>query len=148
MMSFKKSVKTKNLKLARQVVAIPAMLMAAGLMLPAALEDNPYVALICLVCAQFFLECVQGPQWSLPMDVGGAYSGSVAGLMNGCGNFAGAFSPIVFGFFVQQGMWQAPFFVTATLLVFGAGIWMFLIDPEKSVVSQITEKMEIKPEIE
>jgi hypothetical protein len=31
-------------------------------------------------------------------------------------------------------MWIAPFFVTASVMVAGALIWIFLIDPEKSVV--------------
>ena len=130
-------IRTKNLKFARQVVAIPALLAAAALMLPAALTGGQYTALVSLVAAQFFLECVQGPQWSLPMDVGGKYAGTVAGLMNGFGNMAGALSPICFGFLVQRGLWQAPFFITATLLVIGAGIWAFLIDPVKSVTGAV-----------
>lgn len=128
--------KTGNLKFSRQAVAVPALLAAAGLLIPAAITENPYMAVACLVGAQFFLECVQGPQWSLPMDVGGEYSGTVAGIMNGGGNMAGSLSPIVFGFLVQKGMWQAPFFVTATILTVGAAIWIFLIDPEKSVVKK------------
>jgi sugar phosphate permease len=130
-------IRTKNLKFARQVVAIPALLAAAALMLPAALTAGQYTALVSLVAAQFFLECVQGPQWSLPMDVGGKFAGTVAGLMNGFGNMAGALSPICFGFLVQRGLWQAPFFITATLLVIGAGIWAFLIDPVKSVTGAV-----------
>jgi sugar phosphate permease len=130
-------IRTKNLKFARQVVAIPALLAAAALMLPAALTGGQYTALVSLVAAQFFLECVQGPQWSLPMDIGGRYAGTVAGFMNGFGNMAGALSPICFGFLVQRGLWQAPFFITATLLVIGAGIWAFLIDPVKSVTGAV-----------
>ena len=124
---------TKRLKFARRAIAVPALLAAAGLMIPAATTTNPYIAVWCLVAAQFFLECVQGPQWSLPMDVGGEFSGTVSGIMNGCGNMAGALSPIVFGFLVQRGMWQAPFFVTATILLIGATIWIFLTDPNKQV---------------
>jgi predicted MFS family arabinose efflux permease len=130
-------IRTKNLKFARQVVAIPALLAAAALMLPAALTGGQYTALVSLVAAQFFLECVQGPQWSLPMDIGGRYAGTVAGVMNGFGNLAGALSPIIFGFLVQRGLWQAPFFLTATVLVIGAATWAFLIDPVKSVTGAV-----------
>jgi sugar phosphate permease len=130
-------IRTRNLKFARQVVAIPALLSAATLMLPAALAGGQYTALVSLIAAQFFLECVQGPQWSLPMDIGGKYAGTVAGLMNGFGNMAGALSPIFFGYLVQRDLWQAPFFVTATLLVIGAGTWAFLIDPVKSVIGPV-----------
>ena len=131
---------TGKLKFARQAVAVPSLLFAAALMIPAASTRSPYVAVGCLVAAQFFLECVQGPQWSLPMDVGGEFSGTVAGIMNGCGNMAGALSPIVFGFLVQRGMWQAPFFVTAIILMIGAAVWIFLIDPNKQVTETRTLK--------
>jgi MFS family permease len=57
--------------------------------------------------------------------------------MNGFGNLAGALSPIIFGFLVQRGLWQAPFFLTATMLVIGAGRWAFLIDPVKSVTGAV-----------
>jgi predicted MFS family arabinose efflux permease len=130
-------VRTNNLKFARQVVAVPALLATAALMLPAALSRGQYTALVSLIAAQFFLECVQGPQWSLPMDIGGRHAGTVAGVMNGFGNMAGALSPILFGFLVQRGLWQVPFFMTATVLVIGAGIWAFLIDPLKSVTGAV-----------
>ena len=39
----------------------------------------------------------------------------------------------MFGALVQHGSWIAPFLVTAGVLA-GALIWIFLIDPERSVV--------------
>jgi MFS family permease len=50
------------------------------------------------------------------------------------GNFGGALSPLVFGFLVQYGSWQAPFIVAAVLLVIGAGVWAFWLDPDQSVL--------------
>ena len=35
---------------------------------------------------------------------------------------------------VQYGDWQAPFIVAAGLLIAGAAVWAFWLDPEKSVV--------------
>jgi MFS family permease len=74
------------------------------------------------------------------MDVGGKYSGTVSGMMNMAGNIGGALSPLVFGFLVQFSSWQAPFIVAAVLLVAGAVVWAFWLDPNGSVV----EKAEIK----
>jgi len=102
----------------------------------AALTDNTYTAVFCLTGALFFLECTIGPSWSVPMHVGGQYSGTVSGVMNMSGNIGGALSPIVFGVLVQYGSWQAPFVVAAGLLVLGASIWAFWLDPEVSVIEK------------
>lgn len=41
---------------------------------------------------------------------------------------------IIFGALVQRGLWITPFVITAGVLLAGALIWAFLIDPERSVV--------------
>jgi len=130
------AVKTGRVKLAHRVVAIIGMLGCALFIVPAALADNAYTAVYCLTAALFFLECTIGPSWAVPMHVGGKYSGTVSGVMNMAGNIGGALSPVVFGVLVQYGSWQAPFVVAAALLVLGAAIWAFWIDPEASVVEQ------------
>jgi ACS family glucarate transporter-like MFS transporter len=68
------------------------------------------------------------------MDCGGKYSGTVSGMMNMAGNIGGALSPLVFGFFFQIGQPQAPFLITAALLIAGAAVWAFWLDPDQSVV--------------
>jgi sugar phosphate permease len=68
------------------------------------------------------------------MDTGGKYSGTVSGMMNMAGNFGGAISPIVFGVLAQYGSWQAPFIVAAALLVAGAAVWAFWLDPDKNIL--------------
>jgi hypothetical protein len=42
--------------------------------------------------------------------------------------------PTVFGLLAQFGSWAAPFIVAAALLVAGAAVWAFWLDPEVSVV--------------
>ena len=56
--------------------------------------------------------------------------------MNMTGAVGASISPLVFGMLVQHGSWIYPFFVTAGVMVAGALIWIFLIDPEKSVVTR------------
>ena len=126
--------RTGNAKLARSSVAITGMLGCVVFIVPAALTEDPYVAVGCLTAAGFFLECTIGPSWAVPMDTGGKYSGTVSGMMNMAGNFGAAISPIVFGYLAVGDKWQAPFIVAACLLVVGAAIWAFWIDPTKAIL--------------
>jgi D-galactonate transporter len=126
--------KTGKARFARRLVAIVGLLGCCICIVPAALVDDPYGAVYLLTGAMFFLECTIGPSWAVPMDTGGKYSGTVSGMMNMAGNIGGALSPLVFGFLAQIGSWQAPFIVAAALLVIGAGIWAFWLDPEVSVI--------------
>ncbi|MGA2895379.1 MAG: MFS transporter [Xanthobacteraceae bacterium] len=127
---------TKRLTLSRRIVAAPGLLGAAVFLVPAAMTDDAMTAVICLAASNFFLEMVLGPAWAVPMDVAGASSGTVTGVMNMSGAVGASLSPLVFGALVQHGSWIAPFFVTAAILIIGALIWTFLLDPEKSVVER------------
>jgi sugar phosphate permease len=126
--------KTGSTKIARRSVAVVGLLGCAAFIVPAALTADPYTAVYCLTGAGFFLECTIGPSWSVPMDCGGKYSGTVSGMMNMAGNIGGALSPLAFGYFFQAGYVEAPFIMTAALLVAGAGVWAFWLDPDQSVV--------------
>ena len=70
------------------------------------------------------------------MHIGGKYSGTVSAAMNMAGNVGGALSPIVFGILVRYGSWQAPFIIAAVLLLFGAGVWAFWLNPEVSALER------------
>lgn len=129
--------RTGRLTFARRVVAAPAMLASGCFLIPAALASNPWTAILCLTGSLFCLELVIGPAWAVSMDVGGEFSGTVSGVMNMAGSLAASLFPIIFGLLVQRGLWIAPFFVSAAVLLCGATIWTFLIDPEKSVVEHL-----------
>ena len=129
-------VKTGNTKFSRRVVAIIGMLGCCTCIVPAAITTDPYIAVYCLTGAMFFLECIIGPSWAVPMDVGGECSGTVSGMMNMAGQTGGAISPLVFGILATYVSWVAPFLVAAVLLLIGAGIWAFWLDPEVSVLDE------------
>jgi len=126
--------RTGSAKIGRRTVAIVGLLGCAMFIVPAALTEDPYTAVYCLTASMFFLECTIGPSWAVPMDTGGKYSGTVSGMMNMAGNFGGAISPIVFGYLAEGGNWQAPFIVAAALLVVGAAVWAFWLDPDKPIL--------------
>ena len=125
---------TGNAKLARRGVAAPGFLLAGLFLIPAAMVSDATASILCLATSFFFLEWVIGPAWAVPMDVGGRFSGTVTGVMNMSGALAASFTAIVYGSLFGRGYWVAPFLVSAAVLAIGALIWIFLIDPEKSVV--------------
>ena len=128
---------TGKLKFARRIVAAPAMLVSGACLIPAAMTHSAWTAILCLTASLFFLELVISPAWAVPMDVGGEYSGTVSGVMNMAGSLAASLSPIIFGFLVQRGFWVTPFFISAGVLLAGALMWAFFIDPEQSVVEGV-----------
>ena len=132
-MIFKATGKTK---LARRVVAAPGFVLAAVFVVPAALIANQLTSIACLAASFFFLEWVIGPAWAVPMDVGGQFSGTVTGVMNMVGALGGASTAVVYGSLFNRGLWVAPFLVSAGVMLVGALIWIFLINPEKSVVDR------------
>jgi sugar phosphate permease len=125
---------TGKAKLARRVVAAPGFLLASAFVIPAALTANRFSSIVCLAASFFFLEWVIGPAWAVPMDVGGQFSGTVTGVMNMVGALGGASTAVVYGSLFNRGLWVAPFLVSAGVMLLGALIWIFLIDPERSVV--------------
>ena len=74
--------RTGNAKLARRGVAAPGFLLAGAFVLPAAMVEDATISILFLATSFFFLEWVIGPAWAVPMDVGGRFSGTVAGVMD------------------------------------------------------------------
>jgi sugar phosphate permease len=126
--------RTGDARFARRIVAAPGFLLAGVFVIPAAMTHNALASVLFLALSFFFLEFVIGPAWAVPMDVGGQFSGTVTGIMNMAGALAASLTAIVYGGLFDRGYWIAPFFVSAGVMLIGALIWTFLIDPERSVV--------------
>jgi sugar phosphate permease len=56
-----------------------------------------------------------GVSWAIPLDIGGNYAGSVAAVMNTCGNLGGATASVATGYVVKLYGWNAAFLVMAAL---------------------------------
>src|SRR5580700_2950080 len=126
--------RTGDARFARRIVAAPGFLLAGIFVIPAAMTHDALASVLFLAVSFFFLEFVIGPAWAVPMDVGGQFSGTVTGIMNMAGALAASLTAIVYGGLFDRGYWIAPFFVSAGVMLIGALIWIFLIDPERSVV--------------
>jgi sugar phosphate permease len=126
--------KTGSVRKARRFVAVPAFILAGAFSIPAALTSDAVTSILFLAASFFSLEMVIGPAWAVPMDVGGQFSGTVTGVMNMVGALGGASTALIYGALFDEGLWVAPFLVSSGVMVLGALTWIFLIDPEKSVV--------------
>lgn len=129
---------TGNARLARRAVAAPAFVLAGLFSIPAAMTSNTLTCLLFIAASFFSLEMVIGPAWAVPMDVGGQFSGTVTGIMNMFGALAASMTALIYGYMFGKEMWVAPFLLSSGVMVLGALIWIFLIDPEKSVVEAHT----------
>jgi len=126
--------RTGKARFARTIVAAPGFLLSGMFLIPAAMTAGAWTSVLCLAASFFFLEFVIGPAWAVPMDVGGQFSGTVTGVMNMAGALAASVTPLIFGYYFGRGSWVVPFFITAGVMLAGALIWTFLINPERSVV--------------
>jgi sugar phosphate permease len=131
--------RTGDARFARRIVAAPGFLLAGIFVIPAAMTHDALASVLFLAVSFFVLEFVIGPAWAVPMDVGGQFSGTVTGIMNMAGALAASLTAIVYGGLFDRGYWIAPFFVSAGVMLIGALIWIFLIDPERSVVDPFVE---------
>ncbi|RHA15652.1 MFS transporter [Megasphaera sp. AM44-1BH] len=129
--------KTGNGKLARRIVPMTGMLIAAAFMIPGALTESAYMAVFFMACSLFGLEMAVGVYWATCLDIGNDYAGTISGFMNTIGNIGSALSPLVFGAVLQiTGSWIYPFIVASSILVIGAMLWL-KVNPEMKIADEL-----------
>lgn len=100
------------------------------------LTHGPIAALVLLALANGAITFQQPAMFAVCLDIGGACSGAMVGVMNtasGVGQFFGA---IAFGYMVSlSGGYTAPFVPMALLLFVGATLWLY-IDPRKQIETE------------
>jgi MFS transporter, ACS family, glucarate transporter len=116
--------RTGNLKMARRGVAVFGFVLAAAAILPATLTRDPLASVRYTCLAVFALELTVGVSWAIPLDIGADYAGSVAAVMNTCGNMGGALSPAALAYLVRAYGWDVPFLVSAALCVIAAALFL------------------------
>jgi len=97
---------------------------------------SPGITLALLALANGAITFQQPIMFAVCLDIGGACSGAMVGVMNtasGCASFIGA---IAFGYIVSRtGGYTMPFVPMALLLFTGAMLWLY-IDPRKQLESK------------
>ncbi|MBM3723886.1 MAG: MFS transporter [Acidobacteria bacterium] len=121
-----------NLRLARRAVAIFGFLFAAAAIVPATLATNPEANVLFSCLAVFGIEVTVGVSWAVPLDIGGDFSGSVAAVMNTCGNMGGFIATTAVGYMVKAYGWNAPFVVSGAACLLAAVLFS-RIDAGKAI---------------
>ncbi len=124
---------TGNVSLARKAVCCTGFAGASAFLILSTHMTDPLMAILAISMASFSNDLVMSAAWTLAMDIGGKYAGSVSGAMNMFGNFAGALAPIVVGLLLKETKdWNLTFYISGA--IYGGGIFCWLgINPTKQL---------------
>jgi ACS family glucarate transporter-like MFS transporter len=124
----------------RRVVAIAGMLGAAAFICLVTRIAAPLPAMLAMGVAGFANDLAVPVAWHACMEIGGRFSGTVAGSMNMMGNLAGFAAPVFAGRLLDRthGDWNLLLYVMAAVYVAGAVCWLF-IDTKKPLTVEGVE---------
>jgi len=109
------ALRSGDLCTARRTMAVAGFLIAAVSIFPACYTSSPFASVGYSCLAMFGLELTVGVSWAIPLDIGGNYAGSVAAVMNTCGNLGGAIASAATAYLVKLYGWNTAFLVVAAL---------------------------------
>jgi len=81
---------------------------------------SPWLITAAMVLVSFGTDLGTPAFWAYSQDVGGRHVGSVLGWLNMWGNLGAAFSPMLFGAMVDQGLWNLMFLCCAMAFLISA----------------------------
>jgi ACS family glucarate transporter-like MFS transporter len=114
----------------RRIVAMVALLNSAAFLVAGIHVGSQTLAVSGLSLAVARLLCTEGAYWSASMDLGGASTGTVSGVMNMAGNFGGVASTSLVPVLIQHFGWPFAFRSAAGLAVIAAVLWIFVQMPK------------------
>jgi MFS family permease len=126
-------VRKVGLSLGRRLIGTTCLLGAASFLLLTALTTGKEIGIVALALGFGVMDCMLPSAWSLCLDIGGPYSGAVAGAMNTAGSAGGFVCALAFGYLVKIfGSYDAPLFVIAAMVAAAAALF-WRIDPTQPI---------------
>lgn len=119
----------------RSWFAITGLAGCACFMYVASLASTPWMNVLWLSLSLGSLGLTFATAWPACIDLGGVYSGSVAGWMNFCGNVGGVVAPITTAWLATHYGWQTALFVTSASSALGIVAWL-MVQPDISIVPE------------
>jgi MFS family permease len=113
---------------ARRMMVLTGFLGSALFMALSIPAGDPRTMIAMMAIANFCHDLVMPPAWATCMDIGGRFSGSVAGIMNLFGNLAGVASSTLGGYMLQStgSNWHMLIGLLAAVYALGALCWLRL----------------------
>jgi sugar phosphate permease len=128
----------------RKTVLVTVLLgNAAGMMLTR-FAPSATIAVLCLTATGFFLPAIQGPFWSLPMDMlPGRVMGYSSGFINTGGQIAGMTAPILIGALIHfTHRYDAGFVFMSISALLSASLVLLLKVPGGNITSRVSPVLE------
>ena len=126
-------VRKLGLSLGRRLIGTSCLLGAAFFLVVTALTTGKEIGIVALALGFGVMDCMLPSAWSLCLDIGGPYSGAVAGAMNTAGSAGGFVCALAFGYLVKiSGNYNTPLFVIAAMVA-AAAVLFWRIDPTRAI---------------
>jgi ACS family glucarate transporter-like MFS transporter len=114
---------------ARRFVGYIGFFLAGAFLVLHTQVKDPLYAMLLMGLSSLANDLPTPVSWSVCMDIGGRYAGSLSGSMNMMGNLAGGFAPLAFGYILQVTQsYSVNFYVMGIVYLLAALCWRF-IDP-------------------
>lgn len=135
-------VRRLGLKWGRRSLGVVGLGSAALFMAAAMMTEHRLLSLLFLSLSYGGITIQQPVVFGVCLDIGGKYSGAVAGAINTASYGAGFLSSVAYGYIVRSYGYDAPFIPMIVLLTIGAAMWL-RIDATRDVISEVEPTVEI-----
>ena len=128
---------TGNRKWGRRLYGVLGHGIAAICYFLSIFAESPWAFILAITVATFWNDMTMGSAWASCLDIGGRYSGIVAGCMNTIGNLGGASAGYATGWVLKYSGygWTANFFLFGLVYVIATLCWL-RFDSTKPVVPE------------
>ncbi len=123
-------------RLPRRAIAFGGFLATACLLFACTRIDAVVPAMVVMGLASFASDLTMPISWDTCVEIGGAYTATVAAAMNMLGNLGGFVAPVVGGIILQRtgaahGGWNLLIYCMVAASIVSAACWLYL-DPESA----------------
>ncbi|MGH7997593.1 MAG: MFS transporter [Opitutaceae bacterium] len=122
-----------GLSLGRRLIGTGCLIAAALCLVATSLTAGKALGIVLLAAGFGVMDFMLPSAWSLCMDVGGPFAGTVSGAMNTAGSAGGFVCAVSFGYLVRYfGNYDRPLLVVAALVA-AAAVIFWQIDPTQAI---------------